>query len=329
MITFECPGCKARIEVPDQYQGRQARCPTCSRKLRVPRRASGSGGGGGNKDDSLPVDESGSGANVVMLDGRAYQVRPQLEGFALAAAIVVGMSILALLIIGLTVRVYNPWLWAGISAAAVALFGVLLILPAQVNIARSHGRKGGQLIANITLAAGGLLIGLYLTVALLSSLWADYSPCPERLRTVYRGLVAYAEAHGGSFPSEPEALVEEGLIPSEALTCPEAAGARAGSATYLRDRSGQNVIPWQYLDFESHYGQRFPDDLIILFGGTVHRLSDGRRVYFVLLKGGDVRHVSQEMRDEVIKGQRERIAEVLEARREASGGNRSTDGDGE
>ena len=175
MITFECPGCKARIEVSDQYQGRQARCPTCSRKLRVPKPSGVSADAGG-----MPAGEaSSSGTNVIILEGRAYQVRPQMDGFAIAAAIVVAISVLPLLIVGLTMPIYNPWLWAGIAAAAVALFGTLLVLPAQVSIARSHGRKGGQKLAIITLVTGGLLVALYLTIALLSKI--GRASCRERV----------------------------------------------------------------------------------------------------------------------------------------------------
>ncbi len=310
MISFQCPGCKATIEVPDQYQGRQAHCPTCSRKIRVPRQAAPSDSGG------MPADEaSASGTNVIILEGRAYQVRPKMEGLSLAAAAVVAASLAIMLIIGLAMPLYNAWLWSGVTAAAVVTFGILLVLPAQLSIGRSRGRKSGQTLNTITVLAGGVLLIVYLSTALLSSLRTDYSTCPQRLQAVYAALTQYARANDDRFPPRPETLVEQGYLQATSLTCPHAPGARAGDATYLRGRHGESVISWQNLDFRREPAQ-FPDDLIILFDGGPHHLPDGRRVYYVLLLDGSVRHVSEQQRDDVIREQYAMIQRVQVLRQE-------------
>jgi hypothetical protein len=44
-IQLECPGCKAKLQVPDELAGRQGKCIQCGYKLTVPGRAVGGGGG--------------------------------------------------------------------------------------------------------------------------------------------------------------------------------------------------------------------------------------------------------------------------------------------
>ncbi len=260
MITFRCSNCKAEIEVPEHYAGRAAQCPTCGRKLRVPSPAA-------DRTDSrsaaLPLDASSTGS-IVSLDGRVYQVRPQIEGMMIAAAGVIGLSVPVLAVVGLTLRAYSPWLWAGLIATGVAGFGMLLVVPGFNNIRRSRGRKSGRRLGMITLAGGLALAATYLSIGLISYAVADHSGCRARLEAVYRAMMQYASQNEGHLPPRPETLVELGYLKASKLTCPKHGGVREGDPTYIPESYSPRI------DLRTE-GDFFPDDTIILIDATVHR----------------------------------------------------------
>jgi predicted Zn finger-like uncharacterized protein len=314
MIAFRCPSCSTEIAVPDGYAGRAARCPTCGSRIRVPRRAAESGA----IEDLDGLDESTTSSAIFRMGGRTYAVRPRLEGMLLVAAAVTALSAGAFVAVGLLARVYAPWFLAGLVAAGFALFGGLLVLPAYSGIRRSRGRKTGQRLAFVIVAASAALCVVYLAAGLISRAMGDHATCPARLRAVHQALVAYAAAHGGALPPQPETLVEQGLLPASKLTCPHVPGVREGAPTYMprswrRYASGESVI-----DLRTDV-PAFPPELIILIdrGVTDVRVEGTDRTvrgHYVLTLGGEVRHVEVVELAEALSLQKAVIDRVLAER---------------
>jgi len=307
MIAFHCPRCKASIEVPDNYAGRTANCSTCNHKIRVP-------SGTVAPDEGLPEEMDDPSTNVIRVEGRAYQVPPKFEGLLFAAAGVLVLSPVALILTGLAAQTYTPWGAAGLSAAGVALFGLLLLLPAQYSIRRSHGRRTGGRFAFIILAVGVLLLVAYLCVALFSFTTADHSSSVARLQKIAKALGKYAADNGGALPDSPETLVLQKYIPASTLTCPEAVNLRSGTPTYV------------YYDrrLDLRYPQKdtrsFPGDLIVFVDGIEHEAKLDQttvKVYFAIQldalrqpKVGIIRVPAKDLRD-ILKQQAQAVGRVL------------------
>lgn len=319
MIHFRCPGCTAAIEVPDNYAGRAARCPTCGHKLRVPR--SGAGGPSAESETPTDLDDTVSSTSVFRVEGRAYQVRARLEGLLIVSSLVIALSIVVFVAVGLTVPTYDPWTVAGLIAAGFALFGALLVLPAYNSIRRSRGRKGGERLAFINVAAAAVLVVTFLTAAAVTRALSDYTPCDVRLEMVGRALRDYAAKNQGRFPPRPERLVELGMLAPSTLTCPRVPGARSGDPTYARrswaiDTSGQAAVDLRH---RGHVSLGFPDDLLILLGGGVHEVVDqatGRTVQarWALTLGGRALYIPVREVDEELERQRSIIYNVRKRR---------------
>lgn len=288
MITFRCSGCNNEIETPDDYAGRSARCPTCSRRIRVPR--------GDRRDAALSLDQQPAASSAVFrVDGRTYQVHPKLNGMLVAASVVIGLSVVAFVASGLTWRHYTPWFPAGLIGAGVALFGALLVLPGYRGIHSGH--KTGERLAFVNVAVASFLVLGFLTWAIVSkTVLADTTSGKSRLRAVHTALRAYAAEHEGRFPPLPEVLVSEGYLRASKLTCPHVKGAREGDPTYVR-------ASWRtYTDTKTSIVdlapglEPFPGDLMILVDGGVHEIRDettGRRHRgrYVLTLDGHVNYV--------------------------------------
>ncbi|NIA21523.1 MAG: hypothetical protein GWP05_06060 [Anaerolineaceae bacterium] len=250
--------------MPDHYAGRGARCPTCSRRLRVPRRRLGHSGA--LTPDELTDSQATSG--IVMLDGHAYQVRPQVEGMVVASSVIIALSVVPMILVGLTIGAYTPWLWASLVATGVVLFGMLLVLPGYANIRRSRGRKTGRRLGMINIAAGLALISGFLSVGLISYALADHSSCRSRMLAIHKALMQYAARNDLRFPPRPETLVAEGYLKAGKLTCPKFSGAREGAPTYNRDSYVEDFSG--KIDLRTDTAE-FPGDLMVLMGGSVHR----------------------------------------------------------
>jgi len=313
VIVFRCPNCTAEIEVPDHYAGRSARCPTCNRRLRVPQQRRDHSGA--LTPDDLVDSQSATG--IVMLDGHTYQIRPQVDGMVIASSVVIALSLVPMILVGLTIRVYTPWLWASLIATGVVLFGMLLVLPGYANIGRSRGRKTGRRLGMINIAAGLALIAGFLSAGLISYAMADHSTCRSRMQAIHKALMEYATRNDSRFPPRPETLVEKGYLKAGKLTCPKFPGAREGDSTYNEDSySGQ-------VDLRTDRAE-FPGDLMILMGGSVHRKASvvdketGRQIpfcYALRLKpdpnGEVVGYVPADEAMQRIVEQRQIIARVL------------------
>ena len=318
MIHFQCPRCGAPMETPDHYAGRTARCPTCNRRIRVPRQARA--GAGRDETAPPPIDESSSTSAVFRIEGRAYQVRAKVDGLLIAACITLALSLAVFVAVGMTAPAYSPWFVAGLVAVGFVLFGALLVVPGYYNIRRSRGRKTGERLVFVIVAVAAVLVVAFLCVALVAKLSADTSPCYARLKAVGRALRQYATRNDQLLPPVPETLVEQGYLGASKLTCPEVRGAREGMPTYeprsyLRDRRRRAVIDLRFSDDES---RRFPRDLIVLMGGGTHDIEEtGGKVvrgHYVLTLGGDVYHVEAKRKDEELKRQQQIVGRVLAAR---------------
>lgn len=316
MITFRCSGCENEIETPDDYAGRSARCPTCGRRIRVPRKT-------GLQADSpaLGLGESPSASSAVFrVDGRTYEVRPKLEGLLVAASAVIGLSLVAFVAVGLTAQVYSPWFLAGLVATCFALFGALLCLPAYQAIRTSGGRKTGQRLAFLNVAVAAVLVLAFLFVAIVwKYMLADSSSCRQRLQAVHVALRQYAAGNGGLLPSDLQTLVRLGLLKGSKLTCRQVGGVREGTPTYLR-HSYPVVQGRALVDFRTDL-EPFPGDLMILMDGGLHDVLDqatGQRVpaRYVLALDGAVGYVpdTQLAMTLAFEDQARIISRVLEAR---------------
>jgi len=317
VIVFHCPNCNAEIEVPDHYAGRSARCPTCNRRLRAPQQRRDHSGA--LTPDDLVDSQSATG--IVMLDGHAYHIRPQVDGMVIASSVVIALSIVPMILIGLGIGAYTPWLWASLIATGVVLFGMLLVLPGYNNIRRSRGRKTGRRLGMINIATGLALVAGFLSTGLISYALADHSTCKSRMQAIHKALMEYAARNDSRFPPRPETLVEKGYLQAGKLTCPKCRGKREGDPTYNEDSySGQ-------VDLRTDVAE-FPGDLMILMGGPVHRSPNivdektGRQIpfyYALRLKpdhnGEVVGYVPvEEIRPRIVE-QRKIIARVLFNRR--------------
>ena len=325
MIVFRCPNCNAEIEVPDHYAGRSARCPTCNRRLRAPQQRRDHSG-------ALTPDEvvdSQSATGIVMLDGHTYQIRPQVDGMVVASSVVIALSLVPMILVGLTIGAYTPWLWASLIATGVVLFGMLLVLPGYANIRRSRGRKTGQRLGTVNIAAGLALVAGFLSTGLISYALADHSSCGSRMQAIHKALMEYAARNDSRFPPQPETLVEEGYLQAGKLTCPKYPRAREGDPTYNRDSYTKGYSG--KVDLRTDTAE-FPGDLMIMMGGSIHRSPNivdektGKQIpfyYALRLKpdrnGKVVGYIPvEEMRPRIVE-QRKIIARVLF--------NRSTDED--
>jgi DNA-directed RNA polymerase subunit RPC12/RpoP len=290
MITFRCSGCKNEIETPDDYAGRTARCPTCGKTIRVPRKEQLAGS---------PESGSGEGSSMFRVDGRVYEVRPKLEGMLLVSSTVVVLAATSFVGVGLVAQVYTPWFLAALIGSGFAFLGALLCLPGYQAIRASNGLKTGQRLAFLNVAAAAVLIVIFLFVGVWEYMVADSSSCRQRLQDVYQALREYAVKNDGRLPPSPETLVEEGLLRPSKLTCREFGGVREGYPTYYRDgiRNSYSVGSdgQATADFRDD-GKEFPGDLMILMDGGVHRMHDEktgetRRVRYVLTLDGTVSYI--------------------------------------
>jgi DNA-directed RNA polymerase subunit RPC12/RpoP len=296
MIVFHCPRCSAEIEVPEDYAGRSANCPTCGRKIQVP-------AGAVPRDEGPSEELNESSANVIRVEGRAYQVRPKLEGLLIAATAVLVLSPVALVLTGWSAQGYTPWGVAGLCGAGVAFFGLLLLLAAHYNIRRSHGRKSGRRFAFVILAGGVLLLVASLCVALVAFASADRSSSVERLQRIAKALAEHAARNGGALPDSPETLVRLNYIRPSTLTSHEAVDLRAGTPTYSfydRRLDLRTAVP-------------FPGDLLVYLDGIKHEVKQGQtaaEVYFaVQLDGRIVRVPTSQLRD-ILRQQDQAVGRV-------------------
>ncbi|MBN2582936.1 MAG: hypothetical protein JXL80_07705 [Planctomycetes bacterium] len=326
MITFRCSNCKAEIEVPDHYAGRVAQCPTCSRRLRVPQPSADRTS---SRRVSAPLDTSST-SSIVSLDGQIYQIQPQIEGMMIAAAAVIAASLPVMLLVGLKLRAYSPWLWGGLIATGVVVFGMLLVVPGYSNIRRSRGRKSGRRLGMMAIAGGLTLVATYLSVGLITYAVADHSSCRSRLTAVHRALMQYASRNQGYLPPRPETLVEQGYLRAAKLTCPQHGHVREGDPTYIPESYNPRI------DLRTE-GDEFPGDTIILIDATKHR-SQGvldsetgkpEPYYYALrlkpdAKGEVVGYVPYKYVIERINDQRKVISRVEANRRSYQSGNTET-----
>jgi len=295
------------MEAPDDYAGRTARCPTCNRKIRVPQPSQASV----PVAESAELDRASTSSQIFRMGGRAYELRPRLEGSLIASALVNLLSVGLFVSVGMLAEVYTPWFLAGLVGAGMAVFAALLVVPAWYNIRRSRGRRTGNRLALANLATAGLLVAACLCVGLVAKATEDTAPCDERLRAVHRALRQYASNHEGRFPPRPETLVRRGYLPAAKLTCPEHPGARCGEPTYIPESYRPEV------DFGN--GEPFPKDLVILIDRALTTIVDestGKRVrgHYALELGGRVTYVPHARLEEAIEYQRRVIGRILTER---------------
>jgi len=317
MIQFQCPSCQTPIETPDSYAGRSARCPTCNRRIRVPRDPRSAT----VSDDSPSPDDSSASSAVFRIEGRTYQVRAKLEGLLIAADVVIASSVAVFAGVGLTAPAYSPWFAAGLVATGFALFGALLVLPGYYSVRRSHGLKTGERLAFVSIALAAVLVVVFLCVATVANLSADRTPCHARLKAVGQALREYVVRNEQLLPPKPDTLVEQGYLAASKLTCRQVSGVREGTPTYeprsyLRNRQGQAVID---LKFQGDESRRFPGDLMVLMDGGVHEIQDEKTSelvpgHYVLTLDGDVYYIRADRKADELNRQRQVVGRVLRAR---------------
>jgi hypothetical protein len=231
MIRFRCPKCDAKVEVDESFAGRAGRCATCGYDFRVPKTG-----------EVTPVhgmvEPSRPGATVVKVRGETVEILPPLEIMAVAATVVAGLSVVAVLVIGLSRLWTPPWAVGMALGALLALLSVVMALSAYSSIASSRGRKRGKKLATAALGAGGGLFLVYLVGAIVGFvMWYAWRPdCEKNLEVISVALANYAKAHNGAFPdghkTNLKTLVEERYLASaDWLTCP-AYRVVAGTQTY-------------------------------------------------------------------------------------------------
>ena len=232
MIRFRCPKCDAKVEVDESFAGRQGRCATCGYDFRVPKT-------GETTPVSGMVAPTRPGATVVKIRGETVEILPPLETLAVAAMAAVGLSVVAVLVIGLSQLWTPPWAVGMALGAMLALLSIVISLAAYNSIASARGRKRGRKLAVGALAAGGGLFLVYLVGAIVGFvMWSAWRPpCEKNLEVISVALSNYARAHNGAFPdghkTNLKTLVEQGYLGSaDWLACP-AYQVVPGTQTYV------------------------------------------------------------------------------------------------
>lgn len=258
MIRFRCPKCDAKVEVDESFAGRAGRCATCGYDFRVPKTG-----------EATPVhgmvEPSRPGATLVKVRGETVEILPPLEIMAVAATVAVSLSVVAVLVIGLSRLWTPPWAVGMSLGALLALLSVVMALSAYSSIASSRGRKRGKKLATVALAAGGGLFLVYLVGAIVGFvMWYAWRPdCEKNLEVISVALANYARAHNGAFPdghkTNLKTLVEEGYLAStDWLTCP-AYPVVPGEQTYVliqdlnnRDFPLETMLVTERPPYEAH-----------------------------------------------------------------------------
>jgi hypothetical protein len=220
MIRFRCPKCDAKMEVDESFAGRSSRCPTCAHDFRVPKTGEAAQVHG-------MVEPLRPGATFVKVQGESVELVPPLEVLSLIALTTVCISVVTVLVIGLSRLWTPPWVVAMAMGALLALLGAIIAVPAYHNVSRSRGRRRGKGLAIVGLAAGGGLFLVFLVGAIVGYVilvqWRV--PCEENLSAISTALANYAKSHNGAYPDGHKAnlatLVQEGyLSTTDYLTCP-------------------------------------------------------------------------------------------------------------
>jgi hypothetical protein len=272
MIRFRCPKCDAKVEVDESFAGRQGRCATCGYDFRVPKTG-----------EATPVhgmvEPSRPGTTVVKVGGETIEILPPLETLAVVAMVAVGLSIVVVLVIGLSRLWTPPWAVGMALGAMLALLSIVISLAAYNSIASARGRKRGKKLAAAALAAGGGLFLVYLVGAIVGFfMWSAWRPpCEKNLEVISIALANYARAHNGAFPdghkTNLKTLVEEGYLGSaDWLACP-AYQVVPGTQTYVLTPDVNNR------DFP-------PDTMLVSDGMPLEAHKDG--MVRVLLVSGKV-----------------------------------------
>ena len=269
MIRFHCPRCEAQLEVDESFAGQAARCPTCGSNLRVPR-----------EGDATPRSDPKPGATTLKFHGKTIEVQPPLEVMAVVSVVIVGLSIVALLVIGLSGLVTLPWTVGMALGSLLALLGAIMAVPAYNTIRRSRGQKRGRHLAIAGLAAGGGLCLIFGIGFLVGFFWDYYRrpSCEQNLKQIYTALRDYAQHHEGAMPRDLETLANNGLLKNrDWLTCP-AYHVQIGQPTYI-------LTPDVNLN-----NPLFPPDLMIVSDGAPY---DAHRDGFIraLLLNGTIEKV--------------------------------------
>ena len=159
--------------------------------------------------------------------------RPPLPGGKLPAKRAEGLAVAALI---LGVCAFIPFLGLLCGPAALIL-GI-------VALAKKTSRKG-MAIAGIALCLIGLFVASVAYPPVGQVLYCNrqigtaHPPtCPRNLRIIGRKLHEYAQENKGDFPPDLQTLIDEELIPEEALKCPSANSTRACDYFYLRPEGG-------------------------------------------------------------------------------------------
>ncbi|MCX5682659.1 MAG: hypothetical protein NT049_03120, partial [Planctomycetota bacterium] len=176
----------------------------------------------------------------------------------------IGLSVVAVLAIGLAGLWTPPWAVGMALGTLLALLSVVMALSAYNNIATSRGRKRGKGLAKLAMAAGGGLFLVNLVGAIVGfATTALKPPCEENLKVISVALANYAQKHNGAYPdghlTNLSTLVQEGYLSSrDYLTCP-AYPVLPGEQTYVliqdlnnRDFPPETMLVTERPPYEAH-----------------------------------------------------------------------------
>jgi len=271
MLRFKCPKCDAKMEVDESFAGRGARCPTCGYEFRVPKTGEAAQTRG-------MVEPAKAGVTTVKVQGETVEILPPLEILAVMSTVFIGLSVLAVLVIGLSRLWAQPWAVGMALGTLLALLSVVMALSAYSSIATSRGRKRGKGLAKLAMAVGGGLFLVNLVGAIVGFVTAAWKPpCEENLRVISVALANYAQKHNGAYPDGHKAnlstLVEEGYLSSaDYLTCP-AYQVLPGEQTYvlIQDLNNRDFPPEMMLVTERPPYDAHKDGMIrvLLISGKI------------------------------------------------------------
>jgi serine/threonine protein kinase/HEAT repeat protein len=217
-ISFQCPSCHQKLSVDATAAGTEVNCPSCTQAMIVPHAA------------PPPVIQPPAPAWQPQKPAHLPPAGKRAKGWAIWA--------LVLGLIGLI----------PILGMATGLLGLIFGIVALVKKTTSRGLA---IAGTVTGAVAALMIPLHFVMAKgmfgAMKFGADTAVCAQNLTVIGKGISGYQSKHGGAYPPNLEALVQEGFVAQKALQCPLLKD-KLGQASYVYARPGgtqaNGIIVW-------------------------------------------------------------------------------------
>lgn len=232
-IAFRCPSCDQKLSVDASAAGTEVNCPSCTQAIIVPSVTPPPP----MQIPPLPRPAPPPPPRPAQSISQAYQPMAATKSQAVSWA----FWAMVLGLIGLI-----PVL--GLATGLLGLvFGIVALI-------KKTSKKG---LAITGIVAGGLavlFIPIHITVLMSQKYIAQTVVCSHNFNQIGKAISLYKTRHGGQYPPNLQALVKEGFLKEESLTCPvENEQGKKGGYAYRRPQGTNNtvLIAWDLVPHRS------------------------------------------------------------------------------